>query len=105
MKNLELINLLSLGNVVVAQPYENADIKLKNLISKLEANILDKIQDEEAKNLLIREFGNSIDSLDSFTYKQFNYIFRAKFLIIKTKKIKLFKNFDLQAKFIKNFKN
>ncbi|WP_337899416.1 hypothetical protein [Mesomycoplasma ovipneumoniae] len=44
MKNLELINLLSLGNVVVAQPYENTDVKLKNLISKFESNILDKIQ-------------------------------------------------------------
>lgn len=34
MKNLELINLLSLGNVVV-QPCENAEVKLKNLFLML----------------------------------------------------------------------
>ncbi|WP_069098525.1 hypothetical protein [Mesomycoplasma ovipneumoniae] len=103
MKNLELINLLSLGNVVVAQPYENADIKLKNLISKLEANILDKIQDEDAKNLLIREFGNSIDSLDSFTYKQFNYIFRGKVFNNQDQKNKTFQKLRSTSEIYKKF--
>ncbi|WP_341495236.1 hypothetical protein [Mesomycoplasma ovipneumoniae] len=103
MKNLELINLLSLGNVVVAQPYENADIKLKNLISKLEANILDKIQDEDAKNLLIREFGNSIDSLDSFTYKQFNYIFRSKVFNNQDQKNKTFQKLRSTSGIYKKF--
>ncbi|WNM15046.1 hypothetical protein [Mesomycoplasma ovipneumoniae] len=105
MKNLELINLLSLGNVVVAQPYENADIKLKNLISKLEANILDKIQDEDAKNLLIREFGNSIDSLDSFTYKQFNYIFRGKVFNNQDQKNKTFQKLRSTSEIYKKFQD
>ncbi|WP_341490063.1 hypothetical protein [Mesomycoplasma ovipneumoniae] len=103
MKNLELINLLSLGNVVVAQPYENTDVKLKNLISKFETNILDKIQDEHTKNLLITEFGNLLDSLDSFTYKQFNYIFRGRVFNNQDQKNKTFQKLRSTSEIYKKF--
>ncbi|ATP59477.1 hypothetical protein [Mesomycoplasma dispar] len=103
MKNLELINLLSLGNVVVAQPYENAEIKFKNFISKVESNILDEIQDEETKNSLIKEFGNSLDSLDSFTYKQFNYIFRARVFDSQDQKNEVFQKLRANSEIYKKF--
>ncbi|OWY73919.1 hypothetical protein B5M19_02005, partial [Mesomycoplasma hyopneumoniae] len=60
MKNLELINILSLGSVVVSQAYENQDLRLKNSFLKAETYFLDQIQDEEKKNLWIKEFGYSI---------------------------------------------
>ncbi|WP_348572028.1 hypothetical protein ABKJ22_01210 [Mesomycoplasma hyopneumoniae] len=50
MKNLELNNLLSLGNIVVAQPYEeNLKNKLKNLFARIEDNFLSKIKNKKTK--------------------------------------------------------
>lgn len=57
MKNLELNNLLSLGNVVVAQPYEeNLKNKLKNLFAIIEDNFLSKIKNKKNKNHVKKKF-------------------------------------------------
>ncbi|WP_258556653.1 hypothetical protein, partial [Mesomycoplasma hyopneumoniae] len=50
MKNLELNNLLSLGNIVVVQPYEeNLKNELKNLFARIEDNFLSKIKNKKTK--------------------------------------------------------
>ncbi|AAV27436.1 hypothetical protein B5C39_01710 [Mesomycoplasma hyopneumoniae] len=50
MKNLELNNLLSLGNIVVAQLYEeNLKNKLKDLFARIEDNFLSKIKNKKTK--------------------------------------------------------
>ncbi|WNM14890.1 hypothetical protein [Mesomycoplasma ovipneumoniae] len=103
MKNLELINLLSLGNVVVAQPYQNDDIQLKKFISKVESNILTATQDEEAKNSLIKEFGSSLDYLDSFSFKKFNYIFRARIFDNQDQKNHTFQELRKNSEIYKKF--
>ncbi|UVO16222.1 hypothetical protein [Mesomycoplasma ovipneumoniae] len=90
MKNLERVNHLSLANVIVTQPYENAYVKLKNLICGDESNILDKIQDEDTNNLLIRRYASLVDELGSFTYKDLNYIFRGKVFNNQDQKNKAF---------------
>ncbi|WP_233417360.1 hypothetical protein [Mesomycoplasma hyopneumoniae] len=105
MKNLELINILSLGSVVVSQAYENQDLRLKNSFLKAETYFLDQIQDEEKKNLWIKEFGYSIDSLDSFNYKELNYIFKNKIFKDQDQKMLLSKKSEKIVKFIKHFKN
>lgn len=57
MKNLELNNLLSLGNIVVAQPYEeNLKNKLKNLFARIEDNFLSKIKNKKNKNHVKKKF-------------------------------------------------
>ncbi|AAV27359.1 hypothetical protein [Mesomycoplasma hyopneumoniae] len=93
MKNFELINLLNFGNVLV-QPYENSNLKLKNIIEKTESRILNKFQDSEIRNKFIKQYGELIDSLDLFTYKQINYIFR----------LKIFKNQDQKNYFFQKIK-
>ncbi|MXR33412.1 hypothetical protein V2P41_01275 [Mesomycoplasma hyopneumoniae] len=104
MKNLELINLLSLGNIVVAQPYEeNQKNKFKNLFTRIEDNFLSKIKDEKTKNLWIKEFGYSLDSLDSFTYKQFNYVFRARIFKNQNQKNAIFQKIREDSKIYKIF--
>ncbi|WNM16421.1 hypothetical protein [Mesomycoplasma ovipneumoniae] len=103
MKNLELINLLSLGNVVVAQPYQNDDIKLKKFVSKTESNILATTQDEETKNSLIKEFGTSLDYLDSLSFKKFNYIFRARIFDNQDQKNNTFQELRRNSEIYKKF--
>lgn len=56
MKNFELINLLNFGNVLV-QPYENSNLKLKNIIEKTESKIRNKFQDSEIGNKFIKQYG------------------------------------------------
>ncbi|MXR10931.1 hypothetical protein EHI52_00180 [Mesomycoplasma hyopneumoniae] len=94
MKNFELINLLNFGNVLVQPPYEDSNLKLKNIIEKTESRILNKFQDSEIRNKFIKQYGELIDSLDFFTYKQINYIFR----------LKIFKNQDQKNYFFQKIK-
>ncbi|AAV27795.1 hypothetical protein [Mesomycoplasma hyopneumoniae] len=103
MKSLELINILSLGNVVVSQPYENQNLMLKNYFLKAEAYFLDQIQDEETRNLWIKEFVYSIDSLDSFNYKELNYIFKNKIFKDQDQKNAIFQKIRENSKIYKTF--
>ncbi|ASU14380.1 hypothetical protein CIB43_00484 [Mesomycoplasma hyopneumoniae] len=51
MKNLELNNLLSLGNIVVVQPYEeNLKNELKNLFARIEDNFWAKSKIKKQKS-------------------------------------------------------
>ncbi|WP_337899435.1 hypothetical protein [Mesomycoplasma ovipneumoniae] len=62
-----------------------------------------QIQDEHTKNLLITEFGNLLDSLDSFTYKQFNYIFRGRVFNNQDQKNKTFQKLRSTSEIYKKF--
>lgn len=103
MKSLELINILSLGNVVVSQPYENQNLMLKNYFLKAETYFLDQIQDEETRNLWIKEFVYSIDSLDSFNYKELNYIFKNEIFKDQDQKNAIFQKIRENSKIYKTF--
>ncbi|WP_341490066.1 hypothetical protein [Mesomycoplasma ovipneumoniae] len=103
MKNLELINILAAGSAVISQQYENTDLKLKQNLEKIEFRFLNSISNNENKKELINEFVQLFDSLDQFSYKQFNFIFKAKIFQNQDQKRILFEKIKQNSLIYKKF--
>lgn len=103
MKNLELINILAAGSAVISQQYENTDLKLKQNLEKIESRFLNSISNNENKKELINEFVQLFDSLDQFSYKQFNFIFKAKIFQNQDQKRILFEKIKQNSLIYKKF--
>ncbi|WP_322935231.1 hypothetical protein RRG40_04555 [Mycoplasmopsis felis] len=118
MKNIELINLLSLGNVILTPNYNQNETKIKLFDSEIKEQIINnilikedilldslkKISLSKRKTVLIN-YINIMKSFNRFTFKQINYLLKLKLFNNEQEKNNFSYIYETKSKVLNEYKS